>query len=199
MYEPVELGHAVGAPGSQAGHGPDSPATVYSAEAMPFVAGPSGPNNDADGPAPAARPPAWLSNHTSSGRVADKNGADAAKTSRQLQGSALPAGARPGSGSADVMYQIAWRLESDAGVFELRPAELPRTSEDVSGETPVSERSAPVPWAWRMPPAPTREARREHDALVERLVTGGWRRAGVGDTWFADRFRIPGQRHPTKV
>jgi O-antigen/teichoic acid export membrane protein len=195
MSEPVALGHAIAAPGSQARHRPDTAPTVYRAEAMPSVAGVSGPSADDDGLAPAAQPPAWLLNRASLGRVAEKGGPDGDEPSRRPQGSAPPAGAAPGSGSADAMYQIAWRLESDAGVFELRPAGLSRTSEATSGEAPASERSAPVPWAWRMPPAPTPEARRAHDALVDTLVSGGWRPAGGGDAWFADWFRSPGQRH----
>ena len=197
IYEPSALGHAIAAPGSHAGHRPDSAPTVYRAEAMPFVPGPSGPNTDDDGPAPAAQPPGWLSNRAALG--ADNGGPDRDKTACQPQGSAPPAGAAPAPDFADFMYQIAWRLESDTGVFELCPAELPRMSEVTSGEAPVSERSAPVPWAWRMPPAPTREARRAHEALVDELLSGGWRRAGVGDAWFAHRFRTPGQRQQTKV
>lgn len=197
MSEPFALGHAMAVPGSQAGHRPDSASTVCRADGTPFAAGPSGPNTGDDEPAPAAQPPGWLSNRAPLG--ADNGGPDGDRTACQPRGSAPTAGAAPGLSSADVMYQIAWRLESDAGVFELCPAELSRMSEATSGEAPVSERSARVPWAWRMPPAPTREARRAHEALVDRLVSGGWRRAGVGDAWFAHRFRAPGQRHRANV
>jgi O-antigen/teichoic acid export membrane protein len=204
MHEPVALGHAIAAPGSQARHPPDSAPAVYRAEAMTSGAGPAGPSLDDDGPAPASQPPAWLSNLASSGRGAGNGGPDEDKISHQPQASASSAGAAPGWGSAAaapgwgsaaLMYQIAWRLQSDTGVFELRPAELSRTSEATSGEAPVSEQSVPVPWSWRMPPAPTPEARRAHDALVDRLVSGGWRRAGVGDAWFAHRFRSPAGQH----
>jgi O-antigen/teichoic acid export membrane protein len=93
--------------------------------------------------------------------------------------------------SADVVYQIAWRLEDGTGVFELLPAELSDSGDTTSGIPFPIEPSPPVPWGWRMAPAPTPEARRAHAALVDRLLAAGWRRAGTGDTWFAHQFRSP--------
>jgi hypothetical protein len=55
----------------------------------------------------------------------------------------------------DIVYQIAWRPDEDAGVFELQPVE-PSDTRDVR----LVEPSPPVPWGWRMAPAPMTTADR---------------------------------------
>jgi Polysaccharide biosynthesis C-terminal domain len=92
---------------------------------------------------------------------------------------------------ADALYEIVWRPAKDAGLFELRLADVIEDDVEPGTATSAVDQSPPVPWAWRMPPAPIPEARRAHQTLVVRLLDEGWRRAGSGDIWFAHRFRPP--------
>jgi hypothetical protein len=93
----------------------------------------------------------------------------------------------------DALYQIVWRGSKDSGAFELCPVE-PGFEE----ATPAAEVSSPVPWGWRIDPAPVPEAQEAHGALIQRLLAAGWRRAGLGDAWFSDRFRPPNGLHPAE-
>ena len=91
----------------------------------------------------------------------------------------------------DVVHEIVWRLDEGAGAFELRPLD----PLEAAGAPAVAE-SPPIRWGWRMTPAPMPEARRAHADLVERMEAAGWRRAGLGDVWFAHRFHPPNPPHP---
>jgi hypothetical protein len=140
---------------------------------------------------PAAQPPAWLSARKSTN---DRDLADVDETHPVgpiTNGPPRNPGRPPSTSGA--IYQIAWRRDRDVGVFELRPLEW--SSEHDAGPTPppppMAEQSPAVPWTWRMPPAPMPEARRAHDDLVDKLLLAGWQRAGLGDMWFAHRFRAP--------
>jgi O-antigen/teichoic acid export membrane protein len=146
---------------------------------------------------PAAQPPDWLSVRRSSGQAGEGPSAVVEDPRRQTKAP----GASPDTGDTsasrtDIVYQIAWRLEEGEGegVFELRPVE----PSDTRG-APAVEQSPPVPWGWRMAPAPIPGARRAHEALVDRLLAAGWRRAGSGDTWFAHCFRSPDCPHPDQA
>ena len=92
-------------------------------------------------------------------------------------------------GRTEGVYEIAWRLQHGAGIFELRPLDPTDT-----GNPPSVAPSPPVSWESRRRPVPTPEAWDAHVALVEGLLLGGWRRAGMGDVWFAQRFTWPHRR-----
>jgi hypothetical protein len=140
---------------------------------------------------PAAQPPDWLSVRRSSGQAGEGPSAVVEDPRRQTKApGASPDTADTSASRTDIVYQIAWRLDEGEGVFALRPVE----SSDTRG-APAVEQSPPIPWGWRMPPAPIPEARRAHDALVDRLLAAGWQRAGSGDAWFAHRFRSPNRPH----
>jgi O-antigen/teichoic acid export membrane protein len=81
------------------------------------------------------------------------------------------------------VHEIRWHGDGVQGVFELRPAD-----EEARSGPPVAA-SSPVPWGWRVPPAPTPAARTAHDRLVDGLVRTGWQPCGRGELWFAKRFR----------
>ena len=141
---------------------------------------------------PDATQPPSLSKPTSSALAGENSSAavnDAGGRS-SLSGAAPHTAGTPGS-RMDVVYQIAWRLRDDTGVFELCPVELPDGVDRASGAPSPTEQSPPIPWRWRIAPAPLAEARHAHATLVNRLLATGWRRAGAGDAWFAHLFRPP--------
>jgi O-antigen/teichoic acid export membrane protein len=142
---------------------------------------------------PAATPPAWLNGFSAD--PGEPGPADAAALS-QVSG-APPERPVTSGPRTDGMYQIAWRPKDDTGVFELRPVEAPDTRDPWSGASAPTDPSPSVSWRWRIAPAPLPEARRAHDALVNRLLATGWRRAGTGDAWFAHRFQPPTVQLPT--
>jgi O-antigen/teichoic acid export membrane protein len=145
----------------------------------------------------AAQPSSWLSSERSPAQAGDRSSV-AVKATRQqskLPSTLPPTAVRPRF-RADVLYQIAWRPEQDTGVFELRPVEPSDVGDRASGISPPTEPSSPVPCAGHTVPAPIPDALSAHAALVDRLLTAGWRRAGCGDPWFAHRFRSPEPPHP---
>ncbi len=145
----------------------------------------------------AAQPSSWLSSERSPAEAGDRSSV-AVKATRQQSKlpSTMPHTAVRPRFRADVVYQIAWRPEQETGVFELRPVEPSDVGDRASGMSPPTELSSPVPCAGHTVPAPIPEALSAHAALVDRLLTAGWRRAGCGDPWFAHRFRSPEPPHP---
>jgi O-antigen/teichoic acid export membrane protein len=141
---------------------------------------------------PAAQPSAWLSDNRRSREAGKTASAAAANGSRSAKPSSdfVDPAVTSGSGT-ELIHQIAWRLDDDGGVFELRPVDLSDSREARLGASGIKEQSPPVLWRWRMGPAPIPEARRAHEALVARLLASGWQRAGTGDTWYAHLFRPP--------
>ncbi len=83
-----------------------------------------------------------------------------------------------------------WTSAGENGVFELRLLSPADREASRRQERPV--KSPPVAWGWRIPPAPTPEARDAHAQLTARLLAEGWRRVESGDIWFAERFE-PGE------
>lgn len=92
----------------------------------------------------------------------------------------------PRSPRAGGLYQIAW--EPTARSFALWPVEA---GEERNAAADDSPRSPAFEWQWGLPPAPTPAARRAHRALEEELLGAGWQPVGLGDAWFATRFRSP--------
>lgn len=114
---------------------------------------------------PAAVPPVW---------VADRVEKATRKRARGAQ--------------VDLVHEITWKaVDDEIGAFELRPVEAG------AGDTGAADMgsSPSVHWGRPMAPAPIPEARRAHAELVERLIAADWRRAGIGEGWFAHRFRSP--------
>jgi hypothetical protein len=135
----------------------------------------------------AAQPPAWALKARAPSR-ADQGPSPTSEHPRRRSGAVNGSRHRSDTsgGPADSVYQIGWRAEQERGVFELQPV----TSSEIN-ESSWAEQSSPVPWGWRMAPAPIPEARRAHAALVDTLLAAGWRRAGSGNAWFDHRFRPP--------
>jgi O-antigen/teichoic acid export membrane protein len=162
---------------------------------------------------PAAEPPAWARNAaaatpadapvgpgppaadrpTPSGPSPTPPGHPPRRNRRRTKQARRDDLATPSPGSVRPTYEISWRGDGETGVFELRPVAPGNGAQhtDDQHQSGLSLESAAFPWGWQMHPAPVPEARRAHQDLVERLLTAGWERMGMGDTWFAHRLRPP--------
>jgi O-antigen/teichoic acid export membrane protein len=121
------------------------------------------------------------------GDLARAAGAVRARLARRAARSAAPGPAQEPAAARTVQptHEIIWSSRGDTGVFRLQP--LP--SDNGGGRANAEPKaSPPVPWGWRLPPAPLPPIREAHRRLVRELLDSGWKQAGEGEEWFAERF-----------